>query len=51
MTSQLPKPVECIEVATDDHYCVSPVVEDGEIITNYQYLSLHDTDKLFCDES
>ena len=30
---------------------VPPVVEDGEIVTNYQYLFLRDTDKLFCDES
>merc|ERR1719376_1070069 len=51
VTSQLPKPVEGIEVETDDHYFVPPVVEDGEIVTNFQYLTLHDTDKLFSDQS
>merc|ERR1719376_1266235 len=51
VTSQLPKPVEGIEVETDDHYFVPPVVEHGEVVTNFQYLTLHDTDKLFSDQS
>jgi len=50
ISSQLPKPVEGIEVETDDHYFVPPVVKDGEIVTNFQYLTLHDTDKLFSDQ-
>ena len=41
-TSQLPKPVECIEVKYKDHYFVPPVKIDGKIVTNFQYLSLHD---------
>ena len=49
VTSQLPKPVECIEVETDDHYCVPPVKVDGEIVTNFQYLTLHEP-RMFCDE-
>ena len=51
MTSQLPKPVECIEVEIDDHWCVPPVKVDGESVTKFQYLSLHDINKLFNDES
>ena len=51
MTSQLPKPVECIEVEVEDHWCVPPVKVDGENVTKFQYLSLHDINKLFNDES
>ena len=49
MTSQYPKPVECIEVEIEDHYFVPPVVINGELVTNFQYLTLHDNDKDFCD--
>jgi len=51
MTSQLPKPVECIEVEVEDHWCVPPVKVDGENVTKFQYLSLHDINKLFNDEN
>jgi len=51
MTSQLPKPVECIEVDIEDHYFVPPVVIDGEVVTSFQYLSLHDIDKYIDNES
>ena len=50
-TSKLPNPVEIIKNKTEKHFLVPPVVEDGEIVTNYQYLSLHDSDKLFQDKS
>ena len=50
ITSQLPKPVECIEIETDGHWCVPPIVVDGEVVTSFQYLTLHDTDKYLCDE-
>ena len=51
IASQLPKPVECIEVETDVHFCVPPIVVDGKTVTNFQYLTLHEPKKLFCDES
>merc|ERR1719489_184668 len=51
VTSQLPKPVECIEVGHDDHFVVPPVKIDGQVVTSYQYLTLHDANKYVCDES
>merc|ERR1719376_201842 len=51
VTSQLPKPVECIEVGHDDHFIVPPVKIDGQVVTSYQYLTLHDANKYVCDES
>ena len=50
MTSQLPKPVECIEVETDDHYVVPPIKMNGELVSNFQYLSLHNADKFTDDD-
>ena len=42
--------MECIEVDVADHYFVPPVVINGEIVTNFQYLSLHDIDKYIDNE-
>ena len=49
-TSQLPKPVECIEVKNKDHYFVPPVKIDGKVVTNFQYLSLNDIGRFIDDE-
>ena len=49
-TSHLPKPVECMEVENKDHYFVPPVKIDGKIVTNFQYLSIHDIDRFIDDK-
>ena len=48
--ANFPKPIECIEVKIKDHYFVPPVIIKGDIVTSFQYLTLHDS-KHFSEES